>query len=143
MTSVYREMPFLLAPAYSALLGAIAERTGPVVFGCTAGKDRTGFGAALLLSLLGAERQTVIADYRATNRFIDDLKRMVANDHQTDSDSERLLPVLMAEIVYLDASFEAIAHRCGSLQNYCTDILSVSDRQLARIRVNLLETQPI
>ncbi|HMD46311.1 MAG TPA: tyrosine-protein phosphatase [Acidimicrobiales bacterium] len=38
----------------------------PVVYHCTAGKDRTGVVVALLLALLGVERPAIVADYVAT-----------------------------------------------------------------------------
>lgn len=41
----------------------------PLLFHCSAGKDRTGVGAALVLTALGATRETVLADYRATDRI--------------------------------------------------------------------------
>ena len=42
-------------------------RKGPVVFHCTAGKDRTGFLAYLILSALGVSRDVILADYLASN----------------------------------------------------------------------------
>ncbi|MGY1809520.1 tyrosine-protein phosphatase [Blastococcus sp. SYSU D00669] len=43
-----------------------AEGALPAVVHCTAGKDRTGVLVALLLELLGVEREQVVADYAAT-----------------------------------------------------------------------------
>ena len=40
-----------------------------MLFHCSAGKDRTGVGAALVLTALGATREVVVADYRATDRI--------------------------------------------------------------------------
>ncbi len=57
-------------PRFRALLALIADPARrPIAFHCTAGKDRTGFAAALLLLALGVPRETVIADYLATDRF--------------------------------------------------------------------------
>ena len=57
-------------PAYRRLFDLLLEpgRT-PLLFHCSAGKDRTGFGAALLLLALGAPLEAVIADYTATDRL--------------------------------------------------------------------------
>ena len=41
----------------------------PLVFHCTAGKDRTGFAAALILSALGVPLPVVMQDYLLTNDF--------------------------------------------------------------------------
>ena len=41
----------------------------PLMFHCTAGKDRAGFAAALFLAALGVERETIIEDYMLTNEL--------------------------------------------------------------------------
>jgi protein-tyrosine phosphatase len=41
----------------------------PLLFHCSAGKDRTGFGAALVLTALGVSWDHVMHDYLATNRL--------------------------------------------------------------------------
>ena len=51
-----------IAEAFSA----IAEHDSPVLFHCVTGKDRTGFVATLLLKLLGASDDDVVADYMET-----------------------------------------------------------------------------
>ncbi|WP_161600804.1 tyrosine-protein phosphatase [Teichococcus oryzae] len=57
-------------PQFRALLAlAAAPERRPLLFHCTAGKDRTGFASALLLIALGVEREVVIEDYLATNRL--------------------------------------------------------------------------
>ncbi|MBP0443803.1 tyrosine-protein phosphatase [Roseomonas sp. SSH11] len=57
-------------PRFRALLELVAEPARrPVLFHCSAGKDRTGFGTAILLLALGVEREEVMEDYLATNRF--------------------------------------------------------------------------
>ncbi|WP_431269661.1 tyrosine-protein phosphatase [Dankookia sp. P2] len=55
---------------YRALFGLLLEPgRQAVLFHCSAGKDRTGVGAALVLTALGATRETVVADYEATDRI--------------------------------------------------------------------------
>ena len=57
-------------PIFGTLLTALAEADGtPAVFHCAGGKDRTGMSAALLLSWLGVDRETVLDDYELTGRF--------------------------------------------------------------------------
>lgn len=64
----YLRMPFE-NPAYRALFAAILADETPVLFHCTAGKDRTGVAAALILLALGVSREDVIADYLLTNAY--------------------------------------------------------------------------
>ena len=55
----------------------LEHKEGAVLWHCSAGKDRTGLGAAFLLAVLGAERQTIMEDYRLTNVYFHDiLKKM-------------------------------------------------------------------
>lgn len=46
----------------------LATEEGAVLYHCTQGKDRTGVASALLLAALGADRETIVADFDATNR---------------------------------------------------------------------------
>ena len=68
--------------------GAIAESfevlampgSGPVVFHCAAGKDRTGVLAALLLRVLGASDDDIVADYVMTDRALPAILDRLARD---------------------------------------------------------------
>lgn len=65
--TMIEEAPELIAQAVSAVMQGI--RQGGVVFHCTAGKDRTGVLAAVLLTLLGAYEEDIIADYQVTHTY--------------------------------------------------------------------------
>lgn len=54
-------------PSYRALITCIKERQVPLVHHCTAGKDRTGIGAALIYLLLGVSEEEIIHEYLLTN----------------------------------------------------------------------------
>jgi protein-tyrosine phosphatase len=139
MLALYRELPYSLAPAYSALLRALSEDTTPLLFCCAAGKDRTGVAAMLLLSLLGVGWDEIVEDYKATNASIGRLKHMAAEYLQTDPDAERLRPVLVADPDYLGEAMTSIRQRCGSLETYFADVLDVDADCAERIRGRLLD----
>ena len=67
MQDTYRGFVHDNAPRFAALLRMLVERDDPLVFHCTAGKDRTGFAAALILLALGVPREVVMEDYLLTN----------------------------------------------------------------------------
>ena len=52
------------------LFHILAETEGCTLFHCTAGKDRTGIAAALILMLVGASEEDVIANYEVTNTYL-------------------------------------------------------------------------
>ena len=70
MLGAYRTMPRAQAPAYRELFARLSTGRGPVVLNCTAGKDRTGIGAALVLTALGVPYATVRQDFLLSNRGI-------------------------------------------------------------------------
>lgn len=66
LRDVYREILVGHGPEIRAAVRAVAGSPGPVVVHCTAGKDRTGIVIALVLLVLGADRDEVVADYAAS-----------------------------------------------------------------------------
>jgi protein-tyrosine phosphatase len=69
MAAAYQHMAANDAGTFAALLTGLTDPGGlPALFHCTAGKDRTGMTAAMLLSILGVDEETVLDDYELTNR---------------------------------------------------------------------------
>lgn len=67
MHELYRSFVNDQAHRFAQFFGHLLDAEGPVVFHCTAGKDRTGFAAALALLALGVSREVVMEDYLLTN----------------------------------------------------------------------------
>jgi protein-tyrosine phosphatase len=65
----YLEFADFLAPQYTDMFARLVRRETPLAFNCSGGKDRTGVGAALILSVLGVPRETVVADYALTQVY--------------------------------------------------------------------------
>ena len=114
-----------------------------VVFHCSAGKDRTGVIAALLLTFLGADRNAVIDDYLYTNRG----KRVKANLayvgsvvlKQNRSFARKVKNYLLAEEQYIQASLSAVEEKYGSLERYFAEELKFTDEEVNRIKDKFLE----
>lgn len=68
---VLRDVPDRLAQ----IVDLVAAADGPLLIHCAAGKDRTGVSVALLLQLLGVDRETVTADYLATREHEPEIRR--------------------------------------------------------------------
>lgn len=113
--------------AFSAALKLIAETTHrgqPVLFHCTAGKDRTGWLAALLLAGIGVDRADVYADYLLTNersstgRGAEARARLLATVRLMVGDRQPLSPLIEVRPVYLDAAFAEVEARYGSVDEF-------------------------
>jgi protein-tyrosine phosphatase len=72
MNDLYRGMINDRAHRFAELFEHLLESDAPSVFHCTAGKDRTGIAAALVLLALGVPRDVVLADYLLTNELVRD-----------------------------------------------------------------------
>ncbi|WP_297508621.1 tyrosine-protein phosphatase [uncultured Caulobacter sp.] len=59
----------VLTPHYTDMFARLVANQGPLAFNCSAGKDRTGMAAALILSVLGVPRATVLEDYGLTELY--------------------------------------------------------------------------
>jgi protein-tyrosine phosphatase len=143
MINLYRELPFEQAPSYAATFARIAEGKVPLVFNCSAGKDRTGLAAALLLTLIGVREETVLADYLLTNETIDGLIAYMRHEPRYSEmmrdRPEAAQPLLRAEAKYLETAFAAITAQTGSVENYFRTVLGLGADAQAEIRVRLLD----
>ena len=101
-------------PRYRALFALLrSEADVPLLFHCSAGKDRTGFGAALLLTALGVAWEHVVADYLATNQL---WRREVAEFLELPAGVKEAL--LSAHEHLLVAAFDAVREGYGSVDAY-------------------------
>jgi protein-tyrosine phosphatase len=143
MISMYRRLPLEFRTAFKALFQHLASGDLPMVFSCTAGKDRTGVAAALVLSALGVPREIVLEDYLVTELFFERSCKVVFSGHLgklfEGIDRQVWEPVMRARPEYLNAAFDQIALSWGSLDNYLQQELDVSAADLELIRNNLLE----
>jgi protein-tyrosine phosphatase len=108
----------------------------PVLFHCTAGKDRTGWMAAIVLTALGVPREAVIADYLATNDYVWPAYQLMLTG------SEDLLalvkPLLVQDPAYLDAAFAEAQQRYGDFDGFLAEGLDFGPADVERLRYGLL-----
>lgn len=113
--------------AFHKLFLTLAYSQGAVTFHCTAGKDRTGFAAALLLRILGVSLEIISKDFMASNYYIgksdavkapwlqsawDTIDSVYGNFDTYVSEGLRLTE---ADIIALRKRFLALSRQSGSL----------------------------
>lgn len=69
MAASYVEMTAVLARHQRAMYEQLLRGRAPLAFLCSAGKDRTGVVTAILLSVLGVPRRTILDDYALSARY--------------------------------------------------------------------------
>jgi protein-tyrosine phosphatase len=119
---------------YRALFERLLNGGMPLLFHCSAGKDRTGFGAALVLTALGVAWADVVADFEATNRL---WRRDTV--HVGDLPPAIQESLLRAEPALLTAAFAAAEAAYGSIDRYLERALGLDPAARARLCEMLLD----
>lgn len=95
------------------------ENQIPLLFHCTAGKDRTGMAAALVLYTLGADDETVMNDYLLSNRYLESKYGKLSEEYAA------LKPLLSVKPEFLRAGIDQIRKDHGSIDHFLRNILEV------------------
>ena len=129
MQDTYRGFVRENSHRFAELFGHLLESNEPTVFHCTAGKDRTGFAAALILRSLGVSEDDVMRDYLLTNRM---LKMPEASRFGLSQEVAAVLWRVQPE--FLDAAFEAVQQDYGGLEGYLRERLGLGDAERKRMK---------
>ncbi|WP_238475196.1 tyrosine-protein phosphatase [Sphingomonas cavernae] len=131
--------------AYATLLDRIAAPSAPpTLYHCTAGKDRTGWATAVILTMLGVPRETVIADYLASNIYLhrkNEAALVAIAKSPTPISRENLEPVMTVRAAYIEAAFAEVERRYGSFDRYVSEGLGIDPATVERLRHRYLTGQ--
>lgn len=132
------------APRYAEMFERLVQPGQlPALVHCTAGKDRTGFAAAVVLRTLGVPEETVYEDFLLTNHYtaaqIERTLWIIRVVSLFRTDPERVRPVLGVERAYLEAAFDEIEKNYGGFDAYRREALGLDDAETAAFRQLALE----
>jgi protein-tyrosine phosphatase len=143
---MYRAIPIDAAGQYKIMFERLADGYNrPLLMHCTAGKDRTGVGTALILSALGVPRTTIMDDFLLTNEVADVdralyfVARGFGERAGHEIDPESLRPLVGVDAAYLETTFETIESEYGSVNAYLTEALGVTPDIRTQLQNALLE----
>jgi protein-tyrosine phosphatase len=146
MIGFYQKLPVEHAAGYRQMFAYLAEGKVPLAFNCSAGKDRTGVGAALVLSLLGVPRETVVADYALSDDLVSYMAKI---DEEGDSKGpyaalarlprEVVAPLLASDPAYIEAALKAMETKHGSVDAFIERELGVTKAMKQAIVASLTE----
>ena len=136
---------------YREVFHRLAAGELPLAFNCSAGKDRAGTAAALILSALGVPREIVVQDYALSERVVDYEAAFSAGDAaREDPDrapngllagrpTELIRPLLRSDPAYIRSTFAYLDETYGGVMGYIRTELEIDDTELAGMRTALLE----
>ncbi len=107
----------------------------PALFHCTTGKDRTGWAAAALLTLLGVPMETVKKDYLRSNEYILPMYENLINQFVAAGGSPSIPEATLGvKEEYLNAAFDEMQTKYGSINNYFSEGLGITVDQQTALR---------
>ncbi len=128
MQETYRAFVSDNSPRFADLFNHLLASDAPLVFHCTAGKDRTGFAAALILMALGVPRPVVMQDYLLTNELL-----------RIESAPAFGVPIEVVQVLwrvqedFLDAALHAVDADHGGVEKYLARELGVGPLERQRL----------
>lgn len=117
------------------IIHEILDSESPVLYHCTAGKDRTGIITALILTILKFDRETIENDYLLSNNY---RKQLVQKRLRLANNLHFLYPKMDLNVIeklswvekdYLHASFSEIDKKYGSIDIYIHQVLGITENK--------------
>tara|TARA_R110002049_G_scaffold10787_5_gene52379 strand:+ start:4611 stop:5633 length:1023 start_codon:yes stop_codon:yes gene_type:complete len=144
METMNRELVATQMPRYARMFDYLLTHDQRLLLHCASGKDRTGFGAALILDVLGVEEDDIVTDYLLTNACLpldEELERL--SSQVTDASGsalghEILRPMLEVRPEYILACFKEIHERYTSKQAFYESALGLDANKIALLRDHYL-----
>lgn len=143
MLTANRQFAAEFTPQFNEFVHTVLAADGaPVLWHCSAGKDRSGFAAAILLRILGVPQETIMQDYMASRAPALEARtgqlRMLEL-FKGEEAAQKLAILMGVEEAWLLAGFAQIDTTWGSFDNYVEKGLQLSADDIQRLRHNLLE----
>ena len=137
------ELATRFTPEFRLFLDELLSANGrPILFHCAAGKDRTGFAAAILLRILGVSQEVVLEDYLLTNQYFMPAYKWNMTLVQLLKGKRFAAAIkgfMEANPIYLSAAFDALDHEHGSFEAYVCNGLGLTDQYIERLKNIYLE----
>lgn len=130
--------------AYKKVMKTYVDiETAPSIQHCRGGKDRTGFGAMLLLLLLGVKLEDVIYDYTLTGVLRQERNTLKLGHYKQLTDNEDYLAYLMSLIEtraeFIEESLNAINEKYGDIETYAKEVFAVTENDINQMKQYYLE----
>jgi len=142
MESFYTSTQYF-GPRYKPFFDKLLQLpdTSALLFHCTAGKDRTGMGAAFFLYALGVPENVIIEDYTATNtyRAAENEQMMKAMVNYMHVNEQTAKDMMAAKPEYIEATFAAVKKQYGSVDKFLKEACGLTPAKIKILKDKYLE----
>jgi protein-tyrosine phosphatase len=143
LTTTNRELATRFTAEMRRFIDVLFSSNGhPLLFHCTAGKDRTGFAAAITLRILGIPQDAVMEDYLLTNQYFYAAQRkklLLLRLIKGKQVARVVSGMIQADSAYLSAAFQVIDRNHGSFDHYVHNDLGLTIENIDHLKALYLE----
>ena len=143
MLEANRHFASRFTPQYQQFLNTVMAAGGePILWHCSAGKDRAGFAAAILLRILGVPIETVVEDYTLSKEYALAARKrdiFLLRLFKGDETADKLTVIMGVEPEWLEAGFAQIDADYGNFDNYVRQGLGLTDADVSALQALLLD----
>lgn len=124
---------------YRSMLDHMLKQDGaPLLQHCRGGKDRTGFGTALILFALGVSKEQVLQDYMLTSLYMRKRNEKRIKEYAAYTDNTMVLDYLYSLMdtrsCYMEAAMEEMERMGGSIDGYLEMVMKLTKEEKERLR---------
>lgn len=116
----------------------LAHEDGAILWHCTGGKDRTGISSILLLSILGVDRETAMADFALTNAFsrrrMDYMRKEAAKYTDNPTELDGVAHMVGVDPAKMEVLFDFAEAECGSMEAFVRKHFHLTDDEVSKLR---------
>jgi len=142
MLEANRQFASTFTPQFRQFVHTVLQADGaPIAWHCSAGKDRTGFAAAILLRILGVPQDVVMQDYMASSQHALESRKsqlLLLRVFKGEEAADKLAVLMGVEEAWLAAAFAEIDATWGSFDNYVRDGLGLTEADVTQLKAALL-----
>ena len=143
MIKANRQFATEFTPQFRQFMHTVLDAEGtPIVWHCSAGKDRTGFASAILLRILGIPQDVVMRDYMESKQHALEARKsqlLLLRTFKGEEAADKLAIMMGVEEAWLRAAFDEIDAHWGSFDAYVREGLQLSAADIAQLQRQLLE----
>jgi protein-tyrosine phosphatase len=139
MADTMTAMALTAGPLYGRMMRRLIEVDAPLLFHCSAGKDRTGMSTALLMKVLGATDAAIQEDYLLVNTLLPaetwapEMAKRLEQQTGVHVDAKLLQPLLGTRPEWLEGAFQGISRQYGSFDAYRERSLNLTADDVRRL----------
>lgn len=131
MKGLYRDLIFG-NQAYQEMFKLLLDGQVPMVFHCSAGKDRTGIAAAFIMLALGVDREIVVDEYMLTNRYRREVIEEMAFEKNITFEEASVLQGVSEE--YIQLVFDQIDENYPNMETYFEKELLLGKEEIEKLK---------